>query len=329
MYGHGITFYMIPQILGINDRKHILDLIGHIKKENTNEKDIETFICEEDYLNEILDEKDVLSFKYLFYTKRNERMIILGVSDDVYPSWLNKIYRSRESSISYSIFKEEFLKKIFGAKHSGNLKFDTLGAEFKEFFPLDSKTLGNHQKSYVDIINSILSRRTLPKKFIISAFVPVLRQKFTAESNVKFISPTLDSIKILAFLRKLELLKGETMENEWEKKACFFVGVLAAKLMAAQFAIRGSTPFVKKLHGLRINEKNLKDIFRETKAKLLEYDIYSYQEFEKAAAEALVKSKDGWKLSPDEISYYFTCGLALGKGFEDAEEAKNILKEVL
>jgi len=323
------NFYVIPRFI-FPDREEnkkilygIIDAIEDMKKEEK----IETLICEEDILSEeVKKQKDILSFVYLFYKKDGNRVIIFGVSEEVYPSWLNNIFKKREECCDYEIFKEEFLKNIFGKNWSGDLKFTNFEEEFNQFF--------SESNIKANIINDILSKNNIPKHLIIKSFFKALREKYKNINEdklgwVTWNKATLNSIKILIFLRKLGLLEGENMENEWEKKASFATGVLVSKLINYQYKRyeSESTPFIKKLHGLRLDEGSVKKIFTEAKTKLMEYGV-AYPRFEEIAADALLKSKDEWHLSPEAISFYFACGLCLGKGIENAEELEKIFKEV-
>lgn len=87
-------------------------------------------------------------------------------------------------------------------------------------------------------------------------------------------------------------------------------------LLDVQYANRKSTPFRSKLYSLKLNERRLKRIFPEIVVKLEEYDVF-YPRLREYISEILVKAEDnGWKLSNDEISYYFALGVNLGGVFK-------------
>lgn len=100
------------------------------------------------------------------------------------------------------------------------------------------------------------------------------------------------------------------------KQASFLLGVLSKRLLDVQYAKRGSTPFRSKLSGLRLDENKLKRLFPEIVEKLTEYDV-AYTELQKLISKTFVETENhGWKLTKDEISYYFALGLNLGGSFK-------------
>jgi CRISPR-associated protein Csh1 len=92
--------------------------------------------------------------------------------------------------------------------------------------------------------------------------------------------------------------------------------VLTNFLLGLQYAKRGSTPFRTKLHGLKLNERKVKRLLPEIIEKLRAYDV-AYPELEELISKYFVEAdENGWKISDDEISYYFALGLNLGKFFK-------------
>jgi len=116
-----------------------------------------------------------------------------------------------------------------------------------------------------------------------------------------------------------------------EEKAAFMVGVLVNYLLYVQRDERdvgwGEEPFRSRLYGLMLDETKVKKIFDKAVGKLTEYKR-SYPTLEKITGKYLSESGKEWKLSKDEISYYFTLGLTLGSIFtfkakEDNEKGGN------
>jgi CRISPR-associated protein Csh1 len=82
---------------------------------------------------------------------------------------------------------------------------------------------------------------------------------------------------------------------------------------------RKETPFRKKLHGLKLNKKLIKRLFSEVIEKLEQYGV-SYPSLQSLVAEYFVKAdENGWEISDEEISYYFTLGLNLGRKFKGGD----------
>jgi CRISPR-associated protein Csh1 len=339
LYGQ-INFYVIPKfVIGVID-SYILREIKKIRSgENKDEGAIRSLVSEDDLYAPFLRENDVMSLIYLFYEKQQKKMRILGISEEVYPSRLKKLFESMESSVDYFIFKEDFLKKIFGKKSEGHIGFKSLASEFNKFFPLNSNKYGSYEQNFVDVINSILSDRKIDKNILVSQFMKFIRNDFKNQGNGNsriWKYRTLDAIKIFKFLNSLRLISnigyGDKMANmldSEEKKVSFLVGVYVAKLLNEQYKLRDSTPFVRKLYGLNLNEERIKELFKEAYNKLLEYDKeHFYEWLSQKISEYFVKIKDGWRLTDDEISFCFTCGLALGKALKE-DEINKILKDEL
>lgn len=123
------------------------------------------------------------------------------------------------------------------------------------------------------------------------------------------------------------LEKVEEMENFFKnyinafdtpvKKATFLAGVLTRFLLDVQYANRQSSPFRSKLYGLKLDEQRVKKLFPEIIEKLREYRI-AYPWLEGLVSKYLVETEEnGWNLSKDGISYYFTLGINLGGIFKE------------
>jgi CRISPR-associated protein Csh1 len=150
----------------------------------------------------------------------------------------------------------------------------------------------------------------------------------------------LKSFKILLYLEEISILnrrrfnvdepnelnqsyesffKEYSIFDDSTKKALFLEGFLVQELLNIQYKYRGSTPFRKKLNGLKIDEKTAKKVFTEAINKLEEYEKNFSKKLEEAIAAYLIKS-DFSKYSVDELSYYFTLGMALGKRIKEDKD---------
>jgi CRISPR-associated protein Cas8b/Csh1 subtype I-B len=95
------------------------------------------------------------------------------------------------------------------------------------------------------------------------------------------------------------------------KKGVFRLGSLSAYLMAKQYQKLNSSPFIKQLNSLNIDERTIQKIFPKLINKLREYDK-AVPGIEQLIASALVQQNS---LSKDEISYTFTMGLVMQREF--------------
>jgi CRISPR-associated protein Csh1 len=70
---------------------------------------------------------------------------------------------------------------------------------------------------------------------------------------------------------------------------------------------------MKKLKGLKMDEKDIKPLLSEVQNKLEEYDAFDKGKrlIASEISKYLLEAGDGWKMSVDEINFYFACGMNL------------------
>lgn len=233
-------------------------------------------------------------------------------------------------------------KKLYGTNMSGMIR---------AFFPA-SKETGVYDKYFFDVVGNILADRAINETLIIDAFMREMRNMHVkANKDKKYVWSekilALKSLFLLTFINELGICRGDTMneiEDERletrmseegeeidkffkefkyafdmpEKRAAFLEGVVTNLFMGVQAGKKGSTPFRKKLSGLRLDENKLRRLFSELDDKFAVYDRDSaYREVRKLTAKHLIEAENhGWKISKNEISYYFTLGLNIGKIFK-------------
>jgi CRISPR-associated protein Csh1 len=86
--------------------------------------------------------------------------------------------------------------------------------------------------------------------------------------------------------------------------------------MDIQFTERGATPFRVKLQGLRLDQKQVQSLLPEIQNKLEEYGKNYYRDLEHLTSSYFLKASQDWKLSKDEISFYFVLGMNLSSAFK-------------
>lgn len=98
----------------------------------------------------------------------------------------------------------------------------------------------------------------------------------------------------------------------------FSLGVLVHLVFSMQQANLNSTPFEKKLKGLHITAKDVERIYKEAVEKVNQYSYQNtYKELREFIAEKLLVNKSEIeKMSNQEISFNFVCGLELGRKFK-------------
>jgi CRISPR-associated protein Cas8b/Csh1 subtype I-B len=104
------------------------------------------------------------------------------------------------------------------------------------------------------------------------------------------------------------------LRSDAAAQAAFLLGACCKRIMDIQDRIRGARPFFGKLKGLRVSEGDLKRLLPEAVGKSEAYGEDNRRivaPLLECAGAAMAAAGDGWKLSADEISYYFALGLVL------------------
>ncbi|MDI9619142.1 TIGR02556 family CRISPR-associated protein [Methanothermobacter sp.] len=343
---YSLAFYVIPHFIFGYVYEDVIDEIKDYEKR----KHAKCLLSiEEDILDILKENKDFMNLIFVFYKKKKgDYFDIIKYVEDVSPSWI-KILFEAFYGVNAPIFSENSLKRVMGEKWVGGLlewswnkknEKMALGNLIRTFFPQ------GYEKYFIDTVGEILSQRPISMDFLISAFNREIRAAHVSDQNFKERLLCLKSLYLLRFLHDLNLLKVKRMEQRKEKrdfhlerlesffeefkgvfdssqkKAVFLEGVLTKFLLDVQYAQRKSTPFRSKLKGLKLDQKDIKKLLPEIIEKLREYNV-GYPWLERQLSIYLLEGEnEGWRLSNDDISYYFALGLNLGELFKK-EGAKN------
>jgi len=342
--GAGFSFYIIPSFL-FKQQSSVEEFIKKVKIwRESPEKDIreavKSIVSKEDRLYNIIEnESDSLRLNFLFFIEQQKRFLILNYISDVRPSRLKKIYDTQREILKDSIFSEKTMQSIFGSKgkynffrrffkktddsgYIGNISWWVVFLKNLFYFEQKNKKSRIIPKEYIQIFSSILQQRKINFSYVLHKFNLFLRDSFKKKENLR--RDVLQTLAIYIFLNKLNLMRGEKMENEEngnildypifsnnERKHAFLVGALANYILFIQRTERGNEPFRSKLNNLIIDQDRLRKIFVECIEKLNQYGktIPSWlpKNFDK-----ILSTPEKWNSSVDEISYFFTLGLTFG-----------------
>jgi len=342
------NYYLIPSIILSEKESEILKKFLDRVNENKGKEYHNGLVADEDYLSDYVSRMDsnVLKLIFMFYAKKGggKYIEILKVVENVLPSQFNRILKTQHKV--QSKYNEDFVKKIFGKNSEGefvkfnfqNFKKNEFDTNYNNWYIRFGQHFFGSNKEFLGYVSKILSNQYIDKQYILSFFVKTIKEKFRNNNDYEFKIRVTESLMIYEFLIELDLIGGENMENnenmikignieiekfieEREKafpniqaKASFLVGALVNYLLWIQRDQRkldfGDEPFRSRLYGLNLDEKKLKKIFKEAVEKLNEYKKYTT--LENDAANYLFDAGEGWTLSKDEISYYFSLGLVMG-----------------
>lgn len=100
--------------------------------------------------------------------------------------------------------------------------------------------------------------------------------------------------------------------NHPAKRGLVLLGVLTQKFLSYQYSERGSTPFMKTLKNLRLDQSDVKSLIVSLQNKMNEYGIgHWWNDLRSGISMNLIEAGDKWPLSPAEIGFYISIGMAL------------------
>lgn len=303
----------------------------------TDEAKQQSNLVELDLVSALAEQRNSATYTLFFFEKNKEEFKILASIDDVFPSYMRRVYEARQAIEAFHVFQNLPGKD----KTTYNLRFDFRLVQ--HFYPTN-KMDGDNTHHFLNIVRSVFMQKPIDYSFILQAIMRRVRK--SSVNSGRFDLDALKGYMLLAFLAKLHLLhqySHQTMSKpvnvdapleaffkEHEgffdygsplKRAVFLEGVLVKKLLNYQQFDRGSQPFSARLNGLNINKKIFERLLSEIRSKFIEYGKpYAHQKLDEAISTYTVACdpKD-WKISDDEYSFYFTLGMSLAKQFYPKE----------
>jgi len=313
----GISYQLIPKFLLGKEfvKEEIYNILFDTPKLISLRKDTSKRYLgdEEDILMFLSSAEDYLTLNFLFLERKQSAEKILALIEDVFPSRLRRIFNVKEE-----------VDKIFDM----NFTFRNLRTFFSKSDP--DKREFDLVNYFLEVMDRIFKERPIEKDFIIQFLIKRIRTQFARDEY--FPQTVTDAISSFLFLLKLNLINVEVMDMEERlfdpvfkkfspsfdhpvKRGLFLLGALTQMLLNTQYSQRGSTPFMKQLKGLKMEEKDFKGLLPKVVNKFQEYDSFDKgkQILAEESSYYLLLSGDNWKLSNDELNFYFTCGMNLYK----------------
>jgi CRISPR-associated protein Csh1 len=289
---------------------------------------------------------NLLFFNKSEVKKTGEFKILLYI-EDVLPSRLSKLFDLKKEMDTIAVFENCKVPVFKNRKRIGKkpLKFDF--GNIWHFF--------GRSNFFLEITNRIFTNKEIDYSFLIRGVVEKIRGQFannypTEESSLRGFQlllylRRLDILKNFSgginmgdrsisdifgrenetnAVKQVELFFEEFSDffNNNAKKAIFMEGALAQLLLNIQRlpevmnAQPGKEPFRSKLQGLKLDERVIKGLLPAIQNKLEEYGKNYYKELESVIAEYMIRAGDGWRMSKDEISFYFVLGMNLSYMFK-------------
>ncbi|MBP8707743.1 MAG: TIGR02556 family CRISPR-associated protein [Caldisericia bacterium] len=312
----GLTYQLIPKFIIGREfvSSEVIDIFTNASKifklkENVQKK----YLGEENEILGYLKEyEDYLTLNFLFIQKMNKAERILSLIEDVFPSHLKQLFSVKEE-VDLLYNKDFTFKTIwnFFSKSDQNKR----DADLKAYF--------------LDLSDRIFKGKPVDFSFVLKFLMKRIRTSFVNDDYFNF--TVLDAIMIVSFLQKLDLINMEVFNMEERifselfekfkptfesplKRGLFLLGGLTQLLLNTQYSRRESTPpFLKQLKGLKMDEKDFKGLIPKIQNKLYEYDAFDKgkQKLAEEASYYLLIAGNNWKMSIDEMNFYFATGMNL------------------
>lgn len=345
-----IDYYLIPDFV-INNNSDFVDTLKYLIKDYYNRKNTLSNLRKvtEDE-NEILDylrlNNIYILYNFLFYEKENNAFRIKLFIENTLPTTISKIFSVKE--YIDRVFKGDILLSKITDKNLNKI----LGEEFK----LDSakdKVFNGNEKLFLKAIENIFKMIPISKSTLFKQVSDKLNSAFKSGS---ILETTIYVFKFYLFLLELNLIQevigmpedaikpekieninqtnielAENFFNNFSKafindlfKFIFLEGVLTQLFIKEQQRRRGSSPFIKNIKNLKMNENDFKILYKELVNKIMEYDI-NYKIFtilKELVSYYYLKVGTDWKenyknISLDEINFYFALGMSFSNYFEN------------
>lgn len=317
---YGLNYLLVPKLL-IGDKKALEDVINILANASQSislgQKRKAAITSEEEEILELLSTaNDVLTLNFLFLQKQQSAERILIYIEDIFPSRIRTIFEAKDTVDK--VFEENF---NFGKIRQFFLKSD----EAKKERDLD--------KYFLEIVDAVFRGKKLNFAFLVKFYMAAIRIEFIKDARREgrtyfFIRDAMMNNMFFEILGVINFQEVTDMDNNIfekafsrygkslstpEKKGLVLLGALTQLLLNKQQTDRGSKPFMKKLKSLKMEESDIKALLPQIQNKLEEYDAFDKGKrlIAEEASRYLLMAGDNWKMSIDEINFYFACGMNL------------------
>ncbi|OFV67725.1 MAG: CRISPR-associated protein, family [Candidatus Syntrophoarchaeum caldarius] len=351
---YGFDYYLIPKPLIVEKSDEVYRILEDFKGVNPEFKKGYIHLLddtEDEILELISEQKNFFNNNLLIYEESPREFKILLYIEDVLPSRLRKLFDVKKELDGIAVFKNCRVSVFENGKKQVKSHLEFNFGNIWHFFGRTRER--DMSKYFLDITNRILTNRKIDYSFLMWGIMENIKRQFI--NNFSTEESSLRGFQLLLYLRRLNLLenfdRGSYMNekrisdifgsgdatdrvkqaehlfeefsdffNNDAKKAIFMEGVLAQRLLNIQYHDRGSTPFRSKLQGLKLDEKVIKGLLPQIQNKLEEYGKNYYTDLEGLISKYMIEAGDGWRMSKDEIGFYFVLGMNLSYLFKSKKE---------
>lgn len=283
-------------------------------------------------LADISGDKDEIILSVIFFQKKNAAWRITAEVPTILPSRIQEIYR-----IKNQIDSDPLL--VFGKNQTYGFTLKTL----RQF--TGTRTDKSSQKQFLTYVDQIFAGRTskIAREVFFRDAVSVILTSYKREPDTAIFTVR-DAWATYLFLSRLDILTppkgGVTMaesDNVYgkflaihdeffdcqEKAVAFLTGCYVSAVTSAQYQnLDKRTPFLKKVQGVKMDRRKLKQIYPEAQTKLRQYDSFRWiaRTLDPQLAEAWIKCGEKWNISDEESTFAFTLGMSLADKIRQTDE---------
>ncbi len=326
---YGTSYYVIPDVVdgyseGEQELQEILEvLLNAEQRVRLTHKKGKLLRADEEEILGILGDKHRLVYHLLFLKKEQAAERIMLLIEDVPPSRILELFEAKRK-----------VEELF--QWQDRVREYTIGGGMAQFLGSDLSA----QKFFFELLDRIFKGRPVNKDVLFNLFMRVIRTAYfhaDERERGKWQLLMLQGLMTLFFLSELQLLNlqspnptvmvelpevirqflepYERVLNSPEKQAVFLLGALTEYLMVNQKRNRGNAPFARKLKGFKMGPEDIRNLLPEIANKLRAYQEEGSRfadTLKQAIAQLLlVVPVEDWKLSRDELNFYFVAGMTL------------------
>lgn len=326
---YGLRYLLIPKFLFNNlDNEYIIKMIEkwqHKISISDNETRRRLTNDEDEILAVLAEETNQLQFDFLFLFSlpgSSAERILLHL-EDISTYRLKSLFEAKKE-----------VETLFSLSDKSFYSF----AKIRSFFAKSDESKRNYDldKYFLEIVNHCFTRKEIDYRFFLPFFMKKIRSVMH-EDGYTFSSTVRDALMNLHFFKQIGLFKpakeaimvddkyalllnkyGTNLDSS-VKQGIFLLGGLTQLLLDIQQQNRNAIPFLKQLQGFKMNQKDLLGLLPKIVDKLSSYDNYGvrFKELTESISKRLLNESSHWKMSIDEMNFYFVSGMALSREFAE------------
>ncbi len=321
------NFWLLPVASG--GLRQILDNFRQLHKKlsgRAHERGFESL--EDELIYEASKQEEALSYHFVFVEedKKRKKFEIRLHIEEVLPSVMSKYVDTKTEH------EREFGRTVFQAVP--HIKIEKLKFNFFSSSNLKAKQKpGFTDEDFYMLVDKVFRRSPVDEGYLISKAMSRISKDMieTKDQGRIPLWSVLETLLSLEFLLKWGILKrkigGVAMNrlpyekffeehgdffNHPAKKGLVLLGVLVQNFLNEQYRRRGSTPFMKVLKNLILDQRDVQKVYVALQNKMNEYEIgHWWPELREGVSLSFIEAGDNWPLSPEEIGFYIAVGMAL------------------